>query len=184
MQKVYEKYGDKAAFISVSTSELDSMEDISKYQESHGITFPMGFTTDGLEFFIATSYPTTYVIDRNGVIGFCQTGYFANGDLIEEVITPFMGENYEPAKEALYSFIVLTKEGELIPGAELLELILKSDNVAEVLTTDQEGTAFYFTQNPEAIEVTVNSLPGNYTAEEGVVATTGTISTWFPIYVK
>ena len=181
MQKVYEKYGDKAAFISVSTSELDSMEDISKYQESHGITFPMGFTTDGLEFFIATSYPTTYVIDRNGVIGFCQTGYFANGDLIEEVITPFMGENYEPAKEALYSFIVLTKEGELIPGAELL---LKSDHIEEVLTTDQKGTAFYFTQNPEAIEVTVNSLPGNYTAEEGVAATTGTISAWFPIYVK
>ena len=191
MQKVYEKYGDKAAFISVSTSELDSMEDISKYKESHGITFPMGFTTDGLEFFIAPSYPTTYVIDRNRVIGFCQTGYFANGDLIEEVITPFMGENYEPTQEALYSFIVLqealysfivlTKDGEFIPGAEL---ILKSDNVAEVLTTDQEGTAFYFTQNPEAIEVTVNSLPGNYTAEEGVVATTGTISTWFPIYVK
>ena len=139
------------------------MEDIGKYKESHGITFPMGFTTDGLEFFIATSYPTTYVIDRNGVIGFCQTGYFANGGLIEQVITPFMGENYEPAKEALYSFIVLTKEGELIPGAELL---LKSDHIEEVLTTDQKGTAFYFTQNPEAIEVTVNSLPGNYTAED------------------
>ena len=133
MQKVYEKYGDKAAFISVSTSELDSMEDISKYKESHGITFPMGFTTDGLAFFIAPSYPTTYVIDRNRVIGFCQTGYFANGDLIEEVITPFMGENYEPTQEALYSFIVLTKDGDFIPGAEL---ILKSDNVAEVLTTE------------------------------------------------
>ena len=92
-----------------------------------------------------------------------------------------MGENYEPAKEALYSFIVLTKEGELIPGAELL---LKSDHIEEVLTTDQKGTAFYFTQNPETIEVTVNSLPGNYTAEEGVAATTGTISAWFPIYVK
>lgn len=182
MEKVYEEYGDKAAFLAVSTDPLDTLEDIAAYKESHGLTFPMGYTADGLDFFVTTSYPTTFVIDRNGVVGFCQMGYFANGDLIEQVVTPFMGDDYEQTKVALYSLIVLTKEGTLVPGAELA---LQSDSVEEVLTTNENGEAFYITQNPEAIDITVLSLPGNYKAEEGTVATTsGTISTWTPIYVE
>lgn len=173
---------DKAAFLAVSTDPLDTLEDIAAYKESHGLTFPMGYTADGLDFFVTTSYPTTFVIDRNGVVGFCQMGYFANGDLIEQVVTPFMGDDYEQTKVALYSLIVLTKEGTLVPGAELA---LQSDSVEEVLTTNENGEAFYITQNPEAIDITVLSLPGNYKAEEGTVATTsGTISTWTPIYVE
>ena len=109
-------------------------------------------------------YPTTFVdSDRNGVVGFCQMGYFAGSDLIEQVITPFMGDDYEQTKVALYSLIVLTKEGELVPGAELRLPVRHS--VEEVTTTNENGEAFHITPVRKQ-STSVLSLPGNYKAEE------------------
>ena len=77
--------------------------------------------------------------------------------------------------------MVGTKEGEIIPDAQLL---LHSDHVEEIVTTDEDGAAYYYTETPEDIEVTVMSLPGNHTADDGVVArTSGNVSQWTVIYV-
>lgn len=182
MEKVYQKYGDRMEILAVSASNTDKLKDILNFKKEFGLSFPMGLTAESVSILNVLSYPTTYVIDRNGRICFYQSGFFANDDLFEKVVTAFMGYDYHQKQVALYSFIVIDRKNNIVPDAQL---ILKSDVVEEVLTTDENGTAFYFTENPEKIDIMVLSLPGSYGVEDGVIATTnGPLSGWIPITVE
>ena len=182
LEEFYGKYGDKVAVIAVDPDILDDLDAVTKYKESHALSFPMGVADkDSASILSVMSFPTTYVIDRNGKIGFYQRGAIYNPEMQEKVFTAFTGDDYQEKQVTLYTFVVGTKEGEIIPDAQLL---LHSDNVEEIVTTDEDGAAYYCTENPEDIEVTVLSLPGNHTADDGVVArTSGNVSQWTVIYV-
>ncbi len=180
-EKFYQKYGDKVEMISVSNSSLDNPEDIVSYRESHGLSFKMAKTDDDTGLFNVASYPTTYVIDRNGKVGFCQSGYFTSGEYMEKVFTAFMGDNYTEKQVALYAFNVRTDK-ELVEGAQLQ---LHSDTVDEIVTTDKDGMAYLFTENPHVIDVSIVSLPEGYKGGDGVVGqTSATLSGWTVITVK
>lgn len=183
IEKFYQKYGDKVAVVAVDPDSLDDLEAVKKFKEENALSFPMGRAEiDSASILSVPSFPTTYVIDRNGKIGFCQMGAFASGEMLEKVCTAFMGDDYQEKHVALYTIMVGTKQGEIVPDAQLM---LHSDTVEEILTTDENGIAYYYTENPEVIEIMIMSLPGNYTGEDGVVAkTSGDLSQWTIIYVQ
>jgi thiol-disulfide isomerase/thioredoxin len=67
MEAVYEKYKDKMEIVAVSGDlVLDSMDDMIKYKEEHGLTFLVGMKNESIDSFTVGGFPTTYIIDRNG----------------------------------------------------------------------------------------------------------------------
>ena len=55
LNEVYGRYGDRVAFIALSTEENDDLDTIEAYRTSHGITFPMGRDEAGLMNYTASS---------------------------------------------------------------------------------------------------------------------------------
>ena len=42
LNSAFEEYGDRVAFIALSTEETDDLEKIEQVRTDHGVTFPMG----------------------------------------------------------------------------------------------------------------------------------------------
>lgn len=183
IEKFYQQYGDKVAVIAVDPDAEDELPAIRELQDSSNVTFLMGkVDAKAADILNVAAFPTTYVIDRGGKVGFCQMGTFNDHKAIEKVCTAFIGDTYQEKQVALYTFTVSTKYGSPIANAQIH---LHSASVDETLTTDSEGLAYYFTENPEELEVSIVSLPGSYTADKGVLATThGKLSDWTILYVN
>lgn len=71
MQQFYEDYEKEAVILGINlTSTEDGYEDIKAFTDKLGITFPIVLDDEGevMKDFAVISYPTTYVIDEQGVI--------------------------------------------------------------------------------------------------------------------
>ena len=159
IEEVYQKYQDKIGIVAVSTDSLDSMEDIVKYKEEHGLTFPMGYDKEALSFVPVAGVPTTLIIDRNGKIGFLQSGAFANGKAFEDVITPFMGDSYDGKPVYLYTIAAYTDE-EYVSGVSLK--VASDDGSETEMTTGDDGFTYVVTREPHTYTVEVADLPEGY----------------------
>ena len=94
MEEVYQANRDRMEIVSVSGYSVDTMDVIAAYKESHGLSFPMGLTGDGLSFLSATSYPTTIMIDRNGMVGLVKVGAFVDKAEFESKVNYFLSADY------------------------------------------------------------------------------------------
>ncbi|MBH5318193.1 TlpA family protein disulfide reductase [Paenibacillus sp. GSMTC-2017] len=70
LQKLHEKYGDKIAMIGVNSTKFDKERAARKFVVDHGFTFPilMDRKGDVTEQYKVNMYPTTFLIDSEGVI--------------------------------------------------------------------------------------------------------------------
>lgn len=70
LQKLYAKYGDRIDFYGVNVTQVDKEKDARKFVEDYGIQFPVPMDKDGKvsQAYQVQAFPTTYLIDRNGVI--------------------------------------------------------------------------------------------------------------------
>lgn len=162
MESVYEKYKDKMEIVAVSGDlVLDEMEDMIKYKEEHGLTFPVGMKNESIDSLTVGGYPTTYIIDRNGNIAYARTGAFPDEEEFEKVVTSLMGDDYSGKQIASYTFYVIDKDKQLVPG---MQIHLSSDTVDETLTTNESGTASYYTENAQNLKVEILNLPEGYTS--------------------
>ena len=94
MEEVYQANRDRMEIVSVSGYSVDTMDVIAAYKESHGLSFPMGLTGEGLSFLTATSYPTTIMIDRNGMVGLVKVGAFVDKAEFESKVNYFLSADY------------------------------------------------------------------------------------------
>ena len=96
LNEAYEKYGDRVAFIALSSEAKDTQEIIAQFRESHGVTFPMGSDTetDLAAYVQAAAIPTTVVVDRFGNAAFMHSGMFMNAEEVERVLEACLGESY------------------------------------------------------------------------------------------
>ena len=101
MESVYQANKDRVEIISVSGDPSDTMEVISEYKSSHGLSFPMGLAGDGLSFMKFPGFPTTVFIDRDGKVGFVKIGAFASEKDFEEKISYFLSPDYDGKPLAL-----------------------------------------------------------------------------------
>jgi thiol-disulfide isomerase/thioredoxin len=162
MEAVYEKYKDKMEIVAVSGDlVLDSMDDMIKYKEEHGLTFPVGMKNESIDSLMVGGFPTTYIIDRNGNIAYGRTGAFLNGEEFEKIVTSLMGDDYKGKQIASYIFLVRDKGNKLYPG---IQIHLSSDTVDQILTTGEDGTANYYTEDAHDLKVEILNLPEGYTS--------------------
>ena len=94
MEKVYQEYKDRMEIIAVSGYSEDTMEIIADYKESHGLTFSVGLTGDALDFLTIPGYPTTFFIDKNGMLGFVKIGAFESKKQFKDKVEVYLDENY------------------------------------------------------------------------------------------
>lgn len=162
MEAVYEKYKDKMEIVAVSGDlVLDSMDDMIKYKEEHGLTFLVGMKNESIDSYEVGGFPTTYIIDRNGNVAYGRTGAFLSGGEFEKIVTSLMGDDYTGKQIASYTFLVKSKDNQPMSG---IQIHLSSDTVDETLTTDEDGLASYYTENAQELKVEILNLPEGYTS--------------------
>lgn len=95
IEKVYQEKKDQIEIISLSFEPKDTMEIISEYKESHGLSFPMGLVNSDLSFLQIKNVPTTIFIDKKGMVGFIKVGAFLSREEFEEKVNFFLSPAYD-----------------------------------------------------------------------------------------
>ena len=94
MEAVYQANKDRMEIISVSAYPDDTMQIIADYKASHNLTFPMGLKGDALASLTLPGYPTTLLIDRNGMVGLVKVGAFTSREDFESKVDYFLSADY------------------------------------------------------------------------------------------
>ncbi|GIW07107.1 MAG: hypothetical protein KatS3mg060_1912 [Dehalococcoidia bacterium] len=91
LRQIQSKYGDRLQIVAVSASpngmdqrSPSSIADVERFQSRFNATYPHYFDRDlvGARLYGVTSFPTLYLIDRNGVIQ-----YAAEGEVPESILS-------------------------------------------------------------------------------------------------
>ena len=101
MNKVYQEYKDKVAFIALSKEKKDTLEKIGAFRREQGLEFPMGRDEDQKLFnYVDTSpqIPKTVIVDRYGNAVFFHGQAFSTEGEIKAVLNAFLGEGYQETK--------------------------------------------------------------------------------------
>lgn len=90
MQKVYEEYKDKDVVIlavNITASEKNGIEGVNSFLDENKYTFPVVFDTDGSVStkFRVSGIPTTYIIDKDGIIVNRVTGALSEDRIKEQI---------------------------------------------------------------------------------------------------
>ena len=96
LEKAYQKYKDKVAFIALSYDDNDTIEKIAAFRDEYQLTFPMGRDEGSALYNYVAQYgvPTTVVIDRFGNAGFLRLGSFNTAEEVGNVLDRFLGDDY------------------------------------------------------------------------------------------
>ena len=96
LEKAYQKYKDKVAFIALSYDDGDTNEKIAAFKEEYNLTFPMGRDEGSALYNYVAQYgvPTTVVIDRFGNTGFLRLGSFNTAEEVGNVLDRYLGDDY------------------------------------------------------------------------------------------
>ena len=96
LEEVYQKYGDRVAFIALNEEKRETEDEIKAYRAEHGLTIPMGHSEDdNLYRYIGGVYlPDTVVVDRFGNAVFFHDSAFKNPEDVARVLETFLGDGY------------------------------------------------------------------------------------------
>ena len=96
LEKAYQQYQDKVAFIALSYDDGDTNEKIAAFKEECNLTFPMGRDEGSALYNYVAQYgvPTTVVIDRFGNTGFLRLGSFNTAEEVGNVLDRYLGDDY------------------------------------------------------------------------------------------
>ena len=146
INKVYEKYKDKVAFIALSTEPDDTNEIISSFRKDNGLSIPMG-RDEGRELYAAfntKNVPVTVIIDRFGNTAFCQIGSFVTSDELSRTLDTFLGDQYTETT-VLYSVPVDTSTVALpVSSARALRVENEDAQKATIRIEGLENSIVYY----------------------------------------
>ena len=96
MEEVYQKYGDRVAFIALNEEKRETDDQVKAYRAERGLTIPMGHSeNDDLYRYIGGVYlPDTVVVDRFGNAVFFHDSAFKNPEEVARVLETFLGDGY------------------------------------------------------------------------------------------
>ena len=95
MEVAYQDYKQDLEIIALSP--YDARETIVAFQEEHSLSFPMAACNRDLVMgFGIGSYPTSVVIDRNGLICLIHSGAITDTQMFRKLFQTFTAEDYTP----------------------------------------------------------------------------------------
>ena len=181
INEVYLEYNDRVAFIALSREENDTLEKIGEYRSENGYSFPMG-RDEGAELYRYVStgrLPTTVIVDRFGNAVLCHTGGFSSMEEVENVLDPFLGDDYtetavEPGREEAdtdgnpedapqaYEVMVVDQNGNPVKG---VVVNFCTETACTPQETDETGL-ITFTGDPDVYHVQIIEAPDGYSWDE------------------
>lgn len=132
MQAAYENYSDSIEIFALDPAG-ESMSDITAFQNSMGLTFPMGDDTDSALFgaFNGTGCPTSVVIDRYGVVCLIEVGALTTEDAFHYVFDAFVGDSYsQKLYDSAEDITPVIKPNVEMPAPEDIAAVLNSGDIA------------------------------------------------------
>ena len=96
INRVYEEYKDRVAFIALSKEPKDTNEIIASFRQENGLTLPMGRDEDHklYDYVETNNVPVTVIVDRFGNTGFLRIGSFRTADDLRRTLDVFLGDGY------------------------------------------------------------------------------------------
>ena len=134
MEQAWQDYRDDVAVLALSP--YDSAEDIAAYKAELGLTFPMAADTAGLtNLFVSSGFPTTVIIDRNGVFCYHEVGSMPSAYSFRKLFEAYSAEDYT---QPLLGYVIPepTPE-EPMPASEAIAAALGSKAISY---TGEEGS--------------------------------------------
>ena len=151
MDAVCQKYQDKMSIIGLDVDKMDSEESAKEYADSHGLSFPIAYFPEGsIDDIKAGAYPTTLIIDRNGKIGMHRVGSVPDAATFENIVTQFMGDDYQETQVGYYTFAGM-------PGTEFS--LTDEDGNESTYTVGKDSKCDVLTDKPHDFKVKVLSVP-------------------------
>ena len=124
LQAAYEQYASDVAVLAINPVNNDE-EGIRQFKSESGYTFPMANgSPNWAKVFGITGYPTTVVVDRNGVITMIHSGAVVEEGVFESVFQFYSAEDYTTS--------------QVMDLSELLSIMEKEDE-NELETTPAAG---------------------------------------------
>ena len=143
LNRAYEKYRDRVAFIALSQEQNDTMEDIAQYRSDNGISFPMG-RDEGAELYqyiCAYGIPDTVIVDRFGNAVFYHGSAFSSAEEVGRVLETFLGDGYTqsavlesiPRDDSTQAFPVSSARA-LYPEGDYKKVYIYAENLEKPFT--------------------------------------------------
>ena len=173
---VYEDLDDRVAIVAVTPA---ASPDLTSYKASLGLSFPVGTAADLTAFLNAkgvqiTDYPTTLILNSEGMVVYTQTGYFKLSSQLRSVVEYLI---HSPATAATsYTILVRDNQNRPVPG---VVLNFYGGGSSQMLTSDADGVVV-FTAKPATYHFQVLSVPEGYDLDPGYE---GTVADWVEVKV-
>ena len=142
INKVYEEYKDKVAFIALSKEPKDTDEIISSFRKENGLTFPMGGDGDHelYKYAETNNVPVTMIIDRFSNVVFLQIGSFRTADDLRRTLDTFLGDQYTetavlhsiPADTAMATLPVSPARALRIENESAQKAVIHADGIPDI----------------------------------------------------
>ena len=95
MEKTYQAHKDRMVILSLSGDPDDTVEMISDYKASHGLSFPMGRAGEVMDHISIDGFPTTFFLTSDGKVVFLKVGAFVQENEFEEKVTTILSSEYD-----------------------------------------------------------------------------------------
>ncbi len=143
MEEVYKEYKDKGEIIAVNNYPSDNNTTIQSFKDQYQLTFPMAqaptawSNTFGIE-----GYPTTFVIDRYGVICLVEVGGITSKRPFLGIFEHFTADDYE---QKIFTALddLITNAKPTVPNEDEAEL-------AKVLNVDDASIQYRHAEGDDA----------------------------------
>ncbi len=95
MEEAYESYKDQVEIFALSCEEEDTNDVLADYVADMGMTFPVGRDESDIYSDFSTGYiPVSVVVDRFGVICFCEVGSQTSAEKFARLFDVFLADDY------------------------------------------------------------------------------------------
>ncbi len=142
INKVYEEYKDRVAFIALSKEPKDSNEKISSFRQENGLTLPMGRDEDHkvYDYTEAKNIPVTVIVDRFGNAVFLRIGSFRTADDLRRTLDAFLGDQYTetavlhsiPADTSMAALPVSPARALWIENEGVQKAIIRAEGIPDI----------------------------------------------------
>ncbi len=133
METAYQTYGEDVEIIAINPYPVMSGEtesDVLYYKESRGLSFPVCKTPSTWSTMaIGDAYPTTYVVDRYGVVVMAEGGAITSQHAWNTIMEFFSADDYEQTLVETYDQIVsqIKPTEEDVDPAEIATILGNAD---------------------------------------------------------
>ncbi len=190
MQQAYDQVSDKIAILAVSGWEEDTSEAVLQYKTDMELsTLPMGWDPSIANRFANSVYPTSVLIDRNGVVCFIEEGSMPDTNKFLRLFAVYTAADY--SEPVLLEKVPAALPDVEAPSIEALNdaLGISNDAIKVSLSEDPYAWPFCPSANGKAVEASNGDemdsfaeLILNVTVQEGETLAFEYATTMLPIY--